>query len=113
MASDQEFMDYVCEQINLGERISSRRMFGEYAIYCDGKVVALITDNRVFIKMTAAGRAWAPALAEAQPFAGARPWLLVGSELDDRGWLSELVCITERALPPPKPKKKKLPWHQT
>ncbi len=112
MASDQEFMDYVCEQINLGERISSRRMFGEYAIYCDGKVVALITGNRVFIKMTAAGRAWASGLVEAAPFPGAKAWLLVGSELDDRGWLRELVQITERELPLPKPKKKKLHWHE-
>jgi TfoX/Sxy family transcriptional regulator of competence genes len=31
-------------------------MFGEYAIYCNEKVVALVCDNQVFVKPTAAGR---------------------------------------------------------
>jgi TfoX/Sxy family transcriptional regulator of competence genes len=30
--------------------ISYRYMFGEYAIYCDGKVVALVCDNQLFVK---------------------------------------------------------------
>ncbi len=112
VASDQEFVDYICEQIALGERISYRRMFGEYALYCDGKVVALITDNRLFIKMTPEGRAWAAGLAEGPPFQGAKAWLMPGTELEERGWLTEMVRITERALPPPKPKRKKAPWHE-
>lgn len=109
MASDREFAEYVCEQINLGERISLRRMFGEYSVYCDGKVIALICDNQLFIKMTASGRAWASELAEGQPFPGAKAWLLVGTELEDRGWLTELVLITEREVPLPRPKKKERP----
>lgn len=106
MASDLEFAEYVCEQIGLDERISIRKMFGEFAVYCDAKTVALICDNQLFVKMTAGGRAWAPELSEGQPFPGAKPWLLVGSELDDRGWLTELIRITERETPPPRPKKR-------
>jgi TfoX/Sxy family transcriptional regulator of competence genes len=109
MASDLEFAEYVCEQIGLDERISLRKMFGEFAVYCDGKVVGLICDNQLFVKMTAGGRAWAPELLEGQPFAGAKPWLRVDTELEDRGWLTELVRITEREVPIPKPKKKERP----
>lgn len=108
MASSTEFMDYVTEQIGLGDRIDTRRMFGEYAVYCDGKVVALVCDNRLHIKMTSGGRAFAADLPEAQPFPGAKPWLQVGSELDERAWLRELVEITARELPNPKPKKMKI-----
>lgn len=42
MASDLEFVEYVCDRIGGAARIAARKMFGEYAVYCEGKVVALI-----------------------------------------------------------------------
>jgi len=53
VASDEEFVDYVVEQMAGAGAISRRKMFGEYAVYCDGKVVALVCDNEVFVKPTA------------------------------------------------------------
>ena len=32
-------------------------MFGEYAIYCDEQVVALVCDNQLFVEITPPGRA--------------------------------------------------------
>jgi len=46
-------------------------------------------------------------LAEAPPYPGAKPYLVVGEELDDREWLSNLIRATERELPAPKECKKK------
>lgn len=44
MASTQDFAEYVLDQ--LGEKdFSVRKMFGEYALYCEGKVVGLVCDN--------------------------------------------------------------------
>lgn len=60
MAAQQDFIDYVAEQIRLGPRISYRKMFGEYALYLDGKVVALACDNSLFIKPTRAAAEHAP-----------------------------------------------------
>ena len=57
MASDADFVGYVCEQAGLGDALSYRKMFGEYALYLDGRVVALVCDNMLFVKPTAAGRA--------------------------------------------------------
>lgn len=54
MATDNSFMQYVAEQIDLGGRLSYRKMFGEYAVYLDEKVVALVCDNSLFIKPTPA-----------------------------------------------------------
>lgn len=31
---------YILDQAGLGDRLTSRKMFGEYALYLDGKVVA-------------------------------------------------------------------------
>ena len=47
MASDQKFVDYVCDQASGAVPLSSRKMFGEYALYYAEKVVALVCDRRV------------------------------------------------------------------
>jgi len=107
MASDLSFVEYACEQMVAAGTITFRKMFGEYAIYCEGKVVALVCDNRLFVKPTSAGREIAMRLTEAPPYPGAKPCLLVGEELDDREWLSNLIRVTERELPVPKERKKK------
>ncbi len=107
MSSDQGFVEYVCEQISDAGDVSYRKMFGEYAIYCDGKVVALICDDRLYVKQTVSGRAFIGDPVEAPAYSGAKPSFLIEDKLDDREWLSELIQITERELPAPKPKKPK------
>jgi DNA transformation protein len=105
MASDKEFADYVRDQMSGAGEVSSRKMFGEYAIYLDGKVVALVCDNQCFVKRTDEGRAYLGEVIEGPPFPGANPYFLISDELDDRERLAELVRITARALPVPKKKK--------
>ena len=104
MASDASFADYVCDQIGGAGPVSSRKMFGDYAIYCCGKVVALVCDNQLFVKPTEAGRAWIGNPVEAQPFPGAKPWFLIEDTLDDRPWITQLIRLTELETPAPKPK---------
>ncbi|MEO7174793.1 MAG: TfoX/Sxy family protein [Saprospiraceae bacterium] len=107
MASDQTFVDFVLDQIvNAGE-ISAKKMFGEYAIYSDGKIFGLICDNKLFIKPTIAGRAFIGNVVEAAPYVGAKPSFLIEDKIEDRDWLSELIRISIKELPAPKPKKKK------
>jgi len=106
MASDQSFVDFIVDQIENSGTITSRKMFGEYALYCNGKVVALICDNRLFIKPTAAGKQFiGEDLVEAPPYKGAKNSFLIEDKFEDREWISTLVRITEAELPEPKPKK--------
>jgi DNA transformation protein and related proteins len=107
MASDLDFVEYVCEQINSAGSISFRKMFGEYAIYCEEKVVALVCDNQLFIKPTPAGRSMVGEIEEAPPYPGAKPCFLITDQLDNQQWLSELIQLTASELPTPKPKKAK------
>ncbi len=104
MASDQEFVDFLVDQLQGVGDITFRKMFGEYAIYCNGKVVALICDNQLFVKPTAGGRAHIGAVVEAPPYPGAKPSFLIEDAFEDREWLSTLIRITEKELPAPKPK---------
>jgi DNA transformation protein and related proteins len=106
MASDQEFIRFVCEQLRGAGEISSRRMFGEAAIYLRDKVVGLVCDNQLFIKVTEPGRAKIGKPVEAPPFPGASNWFLL-ADLDDPEFLADLVYVTAKALPEPKLKAKK------
>ena len=107
MTSDLGFVQFVCDQISGAGRVKYRKMFGEFAIYCDDKVVALVCDDQLFVKQTPGGRAFIGAPVEAPPYKGARPHFLIEDRIDDRKWLSELIALTERELPAPKPKKPK------
>lgn len=107
MASDKDFVDFIVEMLCTELSVTSRKMFGEYAIYLDGKVVAMICDNQLFVKKTDKGTEFAGETTEGSPYPGAKPALLIDDRLEDREWLTQLIRITAAALPLPKPKKKK------
>ena len=107
MASDQKFVDFVLDQIENAGEISAKKMFGEYGIYSDGKIFGLICDNKLFIKPTISGREFIGDVIEASPYPGAKPFFLIEDKMEDREWLSELVRISVKELPMPKPRKKK------
>jgi TfoX/Sxy family transcriptional regulator of competence genes len=105
MATDRRTVDYIVDQIAGAGAVAARPMFGEYGVYCDGKMIAIIGDDQLFIKPTAGGRALARDAAEVPPYPGAKPYLLIDADAwDDRDWLTELVRITAAQLPAPKPK---------
>lgn len=112
MASDISFVDYLCEQANLAGALSYKKMFGEYALYLDGKVVALVCDNQLFVKPTSEGKALLGVVSEHPPYPGAKPHLAIRDEIDNGELLRNLLMVTARALPLPKLKpakrKKKL-----
>ena len=107
MASDQNYVEYICEQANLASALSYKKMFGEYALYLEEKVIALVCDNQLFLKPTVEGRAILGVVSERSPYPGARPHFLVGDDIDDREVLKRLFMATARALPLPKPKTSK------
>lgn len=109
MATSQQTAEYIVDQLASLEHISTRKMFGEYALYYEGKVVALICDNTLYIKMTTEGKSFVDTdYKEGAPYPGAKPWIEIGEEkIEDRTWLTELIEITFDALPAPKLKKKK------
>ncbi len=106
MASDLEFVEFVVDQVKGAGVIAYRKMFGEYVLYCEGKVVALICDNQLFVKPTEAGKSFIGDVVEAPPYPGAKPSFLIGEQLEDKDWMSNLVRLTEKELPKPKPKKR-------
>jgi TfoX/Sxy family transcriptional regulator of competence genes len=107
MASDKEFVKFISDQIENAGNIRYRKMFGEYAVYCNEKVVALICDNQLFVKQSEAGRRFIGDAVEAPPYKGAKPSFLIQERFEDKEWLSELIALTEKDLPKPKSRKRK------
>ena len=91
-----------------GGAVSAKAMFGEFGIYCDAKMVALVCDDQLFVKPTFGGRAFAAGAEEVPPYPGAKPCLLIDvAKWDDREWLAEIVRITSQELPAPKVRTKR------
>ncbi len=106
MATKQSTTDFLTGQMASAGRIRSRKMFGEYAIYCDDKVVALVCDDRLFVKPTGKGREFLGNPEEAPPYPGSKPFFVIEEDRwEDSDWLASIISITASELPAPKPKK--------
>ena len=109
MASDRAFVEFILDQLSGGSPVTSKRMFGEYALYQELKVVALICDNALYVKQTAAGRSFIGQPIEAPPYKGAKPYFFIQDAVEDREWLQTLFAITSAELPEPPPKRRSPP----
>ena len=107
MATQKSTIGFILDQI--AAPVEAKRMFGEYGLFCNGKMVAVVCDDQLFVKPTSAGRTFADDLAQASPFPGAKAYLKVdGDKWDEREWLTELIRRTEADLPAPKARKPKV-----
>jgi TfoX/Sxy family transcriptional regulator of competence genes len=104
MASDIGFVEYVSSQISGAGNVTYRKMFGEYGIYLNGKIIGLICDNQFFLKITGAGRLSLREIVESPAYTGSKPFFLI-EDLEDRDYLAALISATYSELPEPKPKK--------
>lgn len=105
MASNADFVQYIADQCSGAGDITTKKMFGEYGIYCDGKIFGLICDDRFYVKPTEAGRALLRKEELCPPYEGAKDYFYV-DDVDDHDYLSALVRETCKALPEPKKRKR-------
>ena len=106
MATTPQTVDFICAQSGLAQRVTARKMFGEYALYVDGKVVALICDDTLFVKPTPMAAALLGAVDLQPPYPGAKPHFCITEQLDDRELLQRVLLLTAEAMPTPKAKGK-------
>lgn len=106
MASSADFVQFIADQCAGAGEIVTKKMFGDYGIYCDGKIFGLICDDSFYLKPTEAGRELLRKVEMRPPYDGAKDYFYI-ADVDDRDYLSELVRETCKQLPLPKPKKNK------
>ena len=106
MSTSQDTVHYICDQAGFGSRLTFKKMFGEFALYLNGKVVALVCDDQLFLKPTDEGRRFLGQPSLAPPYPGAKDHFLLIAELDDPDGLHAVLELTAKVLPAPKPKGK-------
>lgn len=109
MATSSDFLEYLAEQAGLGGALTFRKMFGEYGVYLDGKVIAFACDNSLFVKASDATAALTAELPKRPPYPGAKPYPVADELLDDGDALKALLQRTAAAMPAPRPKPKPKP----
>ena len=105
MASSREYLDFILDQLSALPDVTYRGMMGEFIIYCRGKLVGGIYDDRFLVKPTKAAKQRMPAAKPELPYEGAKEMLLV-ENVDDRAFLTELLDAVAEELPAPKKKGK-------
>jgi len=106
MASSIDFVEYIEDQCSGAGMIASKKMFGDYGIYCNGKIFGLVCDDHFYVKPTEAGRLMLRKEEMRPPYNGAKDYFYI-ADVDDRDYISDLVRVTCKALPETKVKKKK------
>lgn len=105
MASSAATVEWIVKQISGAGEITAKKMFGEYGIYCDDKIIGLVCNDHFYVKRTEEGYAFWGKHEEAPPYKGAKPLLVFcEEEMHKKAKLVELIQITYQHLP----KQKKL-----
>lgn len=99
MTTRPEDVDFIRDQL-APLPVMVRRMFGDYALYLDGRVLGFVTDGVLSLKITSFHD---PRLTEdlkGEAYKGSRQyWRITGDLLEDREWLQHVVEETAARVP--------------
>ena len=94
MASNLDYLNFVLELLREVDGVTYRKMMGEFMLYRHGVIFGGVYDNRFLIKNTKVKEKYE--LAEAIPYPGGSPMLVVDSE--DPDLIKEIVLATLKYL---------------
>lgn len=103
MATSEEYIRFVCEQIGGGYAVRYKKMFGEYMVYANDKPVLLVCDNTVYVKKLAE---LSELMSEAEcglPYEGTKEHYIL--DIENHELTSEVISILERITPVPRKRK--------
>ena len=105
MASNPDFVAYICEQLEGLGAVRSRKMFGDYLVYLNDKPVFILCDGRAMVKTLPCLEALLQGRPIEPPYEGAKDHYLL--DPDDRETLREAARLAEEVTPLPKKRAKK------
>ena len=103
MATSQDYIDFVCSQIE-GFDLKYKKMFGEYMVYANDKPVLLVCDSTVFVKKL---EPLSGLLADAEcgiPYRGAKEHYIL--DIENTELTQKVVEILESITPVPVKRKR-------
>ncbi|MBV6405933.1 MAG: TfoX/Sxy family protein [Flavobacteriales bacterium] len=107
MATRRETADFILHKLGHPERFSVKAMFGEFALYADGRPVAFICDDQLFVKIMPESAAL-DRCERGHAYPGSKPYYLVSEDMigSERELPAILLRMAE-VLPLPKARRKK------
>src|SRR3954470_3624492 len=100
MATQKETIEFLLGKLRHAEHFSARPMFGEYALYADGKVVALICDDLLYVKILPASQELERQCEKGPPYPGARlHYIVEEGQLSTLQTLPKLLFAIAESLP--------------
>lgn len=107
MSTQKETVACILEKLKQDARFRVRAMFGEYALYADDKVVGLIGNDQLYIKIAPASAELEDKCEKDSPYIGAKEhYVLEESQYDTIRHLPEILTNIAQSLPTPKKRKK-------
>ena len=107
MATTDETAQFILSKLRHSDRFTAKRMFGEFGLYADGKMVALICDDRLFVKIAPQSEALEPQCEKGEPYPRAKPHYLIDEgQLSTIPTLPSILLALAEAMPEKKTKAK-------
>lgn len=106
MATSKEYHDYIVECLSKAGDITTKKMMGEYCIYCQGKLIGDLCDNRLFVKQTHTSIRLLKNCQLEYPYEGSKTLMYVVEDFEDTDLLKELLSGLYAELPEPKKRNK-------
>ena len=105
MATTNEYIEYVCEQIKGIGEIRYKKMFGEFMVYINDKPVIIVCNNVPFVKKLDCIKNVMQNAEIGYPYNGAKEHYVL--DIDNSEFSKSVIIELEKVTPIPKPKKKK------
>ncbi len=105
MATTNEYIEYVCEQIKGIGEIRYKKMFGEFMVYLNDKPVIIVCDNVPFVKKLDCIKEIMQNAQTGCPYNGAKEHYIL--DIDNSEFCKEIVEKIEKVTEIPKSRKKK------
>ena len=93
MASSQDFIEFVCSQIQDTGIVRYRKMFGEYMVYVNDKPILLVCDNTVYVKKLECIQGFLKDAEMGFPYTGAKEQYIL--DIDDEDLCYSVVTALE------------------
>ncbi len=100
MSTQKETVEFILEKLGEPKRFAVRAMFGEYALYADGKVVGLVCDDQLYVKILPASSELEDICDKDEAYPGSKPYYVVEEvQLSQLQHLPDILLDIAKSLP--------------
>ena len=105
MATQKETIEFILGKLRHKDRFSAKAMFGEYALYADGKTVGFVCDDLLYVKIVPASQELESLCEKGPPYPGAKLYYIVEEvQLSTINNLSNILAAIGNSIPEKKKK---------